>query len=141
MLIKELFEESLKKDYTDLQALLMFLVFEKKVLSMEDDTKELDLYFLEKHHERMNKELASYRKKMSITYGLQVFRITNDTSTTYILAYTEKQAKFIATKNLIKVDSIEMCDLDKLMSYRNKNMTFKTIIEDKKPCVLGGYNH
>jgi len=48
MTLNELYDLAIKHDYLDLQALIMFLVYEKKVLKMEDDSSELDLYFLEK---------------------------------------------------------------------------------------------
>lgn len=139
MTIKELFEYACNGDYTDLQALIMFLVFEKKVLSMDDHIKELDLYFLPKHRKRMNYEISKYRKKMNITYGLQVFEIKSDNRTAYIAAYTEKQAKYIARQHLVKVDAIKICDLKELMTYNNKHITLETLIRDKKPCVLGGF--
>lgn len=141
MLIKDLFEEATKNDYVDLQALIMFLVFEKEVLSMESNTKELDIYFLEKHSERMNHELRNYKKKMNINYGLQVFAVINDKKTNYILAYTEKQARFIASEHLIKVDHIKICNLDDYMTYNGTDMTFRTLIEGKKPSILGTFDH
>lgn len=141
MLIKELFEKSCEKEYKDLQALIMFLVFEKEVLSMGDDTKELDIYFLEKHNKRMNKELASYRKKMNISYGLRVYEITDNDSTFYVLAKTETQAKFLANRNLIQVKDIKTCSAESLMHHKGNDITLKELIKDRQPCVLGGHKH
>lgn len=137
MLVKELFKES--SEFLDLQALIMFLVFEKKVLSMEDDAEKLELYFLDKHQERMNKELNQYKRKMNMNYKPFVFEIKHKKGTVYVYAQTEIQARNIANKHLIKVDEIKMCDLDDLMTIDGNDMTFRTHVKGKKPQILGGY--
>lgn len=141
MLVRELFEDANKNDYTDLQALVLFLVFEKGVISMDDDTNKLDLYFLEKHNDRMNKELRSYKQKMNMKYKPQVYEIKPDKGQyVYIYAHNEQQAKFIANKNLIKVNEIRVCDLDELLNLNGKDMTARTIIQNKQaPSILGGF--
>src|SRR5690625_7833070 len=100
----------------------MFLVFEKKVLSMDDDTKELDLYFLEKHNRRMNKELHAYKKKMNIKYGKRVYEVSNDTKAIYGLANSVDNAKQISTRNGININDARPCDLDESMLYTDKEM-------------------
>ena len=140
MTIRELFEASLKSAYTeDLQALIMFLVFEKKVLSMDDDTKELDLYFLEKHNRRMNKELHAYKKKMNIKYGKRVYELSNDTNAIYVLANSVDQAKLIGARNGINFNDARLCDLDEIMLYNDKEMQLKDIVKNRQQSVLGGY--
>lgn len=140
MTIKELFEESMKMSYTeDLQALIMFLVFEKEVLSMNDDAKELNLYFLEKHRERMNAELNAFKKKMNITYSMRVYEFKNEMGATYILARSVDQAKLIAASNGIKFNDIDICDLDQKMIYNGMEVTLKDIVKNRQPSVLGGY--
>ena len=136
MSIKELFDEAIKYDYIDLQALLMFLVFEKKVLTMEDDTKKLDLYFLEKHHERMNKELATYKKKMNMKYGMNVYKFAGRF---YVLAKSIEQAKFLAGRNNIPVEKVEMVSMDKLMNFNGLNITLRELTKNKEPSILGGF--
>lgn len=106
---------------------------------MDDDQKELELYFLPKHKERMNKELIDYKRKMKMKYGPFVFEVVDGQRVYYVLAFSEKQARFIANNNLINVDEIKTCDLDQLMTLNDVDMTFRTMIKDKKPCVLGGY--
>ncbi len=61
MTLKEVYENAILEDYESLQLLIEFLIFEKQVLTFEDDSKELDLYFLPKHKERMNKLLMEYK--------------------------------------------------------------------------------
>ena len=123
----------------DLQTLIIFLVFEKQVLSMEDNVKELDLYFLEKHSQRMNKELHAYKKKMNISYGKKVFKVWHENWISYIFAYSLEQAKFIAYQNLVEIESIKECELDKLMDYKGKYITLETLIKNKQPCLLGSF--
>lgn len=137
MLVRELFEKS--SDYVDLQALIMFLVFEKKVLSMEDDARKLNLYFLPKHRKRMNKEINQYKKKMNMNYKPNVYEVTDGKKTIYIYANNEVQAKHIAYKNLIKVDRIKVCDIDQLMYVDGLEVTLRTIVKHKKPQILGGF--
>lgn len=139
MKLKDVFEQAIEFEYIDLQALIMFLVFEKEVLSMEDDAKELDLYFLEKHNQRMNKELHAYKKKMNMKYSPSVFEIKNQQYTGYIYAHSIAQAKYIAHRHLIKVDEIKEVDLDKFVTSENKQMTLRNLIKNKEPGILGGY--
>lgn len=140
MSIGEAFEQAMKHNYVDLQTLIMFLVFEKEVLTMQDDTKELDLYFLEKHNRRMNKELHAYKRKMNINYGPSVYEIRSNNQALFIYAYSQKQAEFIAYQNMIKFDAIRKSNMDELMHDGKKNVTFKDLVKGKKPCILGGYN-
>lgn len=138
MSIKDFFEQS--SEYKDLQALIMFLVFEKKVLQMSDDAKELDIYFKEKHSVRMNKELASYKKKMSIKYDPYVFELKNGRNMLYVYAHSENQAMFVAAKDFFYADEIRTCDTQELITYCGNDMTFQTMIKDKKaPQILGGF--
>lgn len=141
MSIKEVFEFAISEGYTDLQVLIMFLVFEKEVLKMEDDAKELDLYFLEKHHEKMNRELHAYKQKMNISYPPAAYEIkTENGGLRYIYAKTEKQARYIAGRHLIKIDEIKKVDPDMLMNFNGRDMTMKTILKSRKaPEILGGF--
>src|SRR5699024_8220420 len=107
--------DAIENEMLDLQALIMFLVFEKQVIKMDDDIKELDLFFLSKHKKRMNDELIAYKKKLNMKYKPYVFKVKSKRGTFYIYAKSEKQAKYIATENFIKVDDIKTCDLDKEM--------------------------
>lgn len=137
-----MFEQAIKNESVDLQALIMFLVFEKEVLSMEDDTRELDRYFLEKHNQRMNKELHAYKQKMNMKYDPTLYEIKHGTMISFILAYSVKQARFIAYENMIDIDEIEpVTNLEFLMFYEGRDTKFKNIIKAKKPCYLGGFDY
>ncbi|MBP1971616.1 hypothetical protein J2Z83_003767 [Virgibacillus natechei] len=139
MKIKELFEQS--NEYTDLQALIMFLTLEKQVLSMSDDVNELDLYFKEKHNVRMNKELFAYKKKMNMRYRPYLYEIKSEKFTyLYILAHSEIQARRIANENLVEATDIKTCDEDNVMSFEDRDMTVRTLVKNKKIGILGGFH-
>lgn len=61
MNLKEVYTEAIQGEYESLTLLIEFLVLEKKVLDWESDYKELDLYFLPKHYDRMTKLLKEYK--------------------------------------------------------------------------------
>ena len=137
MLLKEVLEHS--SEHVDLQALIMFLVFEKQVLSLEDDSKELELYFLPKHKKRMNKELTAYKNKLKMKYNDSVYEITSDRYKFYIYATNENHAVFLAQKNNIKVEKINICNTDQLMFFNDKKIKLKDLITNRKHGILGGY--
>lgn len=96
MTLKELLEKASKSNFVDLQALIMFLVFEKEVLSLDDDSSELDLYFIEKHNHRMNLELIAYKRKLNMNYSPNVYEIEVNHKrykSIFILAETQVQAE------------------------------------------------
>ena len=147
MTLGELLREANEHDYIDLQALIMFLVFEKKVLTLDDDTKELDLYFLKKHNERMNRELHAYKQKMKMQYKPYVFEIKvkpKEYSTLYILAQTRVQAESFCRSLLYEPIDTSVCDNELLMTkYNQKNEEINVKIKDLKnnkiPSLLGGF--
>ena len=137
MLLKEVLENS--SEHIDLQALIMFLVFEKQVLSLEDDSKELELYFLPKHRERMNKELIAYKNKLKMKYNNSVYEVTSGKYKFYIYATNDNHAIYIAQKYKIKVDSIDVCNLDQLMCFNGKQTKLRELTKGIRPKILGGY--
>lgn len=139
MIIRKLFDGAIQNRMFDLQALIMFLVFEKQVLTMEDDAGKLDLYFIEKHNQKMNKELMEYKHKMKIKYDPQVYEVSHDKGITYILAKSIDQARVIANRNLIKFDDFRVCSADEIMSIGNVNMTIENLVKNSKVGILGGY--
>lgn len=135
MTIKSLFDIAIKNNFIDLQALIMFLVFEKKVLTMEQDSKKLDLYFLEQHSERMNHELRLYKRTMNMRYGMNVYKFDDRF---YILANSVDQAKFIANRNNIPIEKVKIANMDKLMHYNNSDIVLRDLARGK-PRYLGGF--
>lgn len=134
MILSEVLEQAMDNDMKDLEALIMFLVYEKQVLTLEDNVRELDLYFMAKHKKRMNRELTAYKKKMGFEYGMRVYKfIQDDHNFLYVYAKSLDQAKFLALG--YNYNTIKICDLDKVM---HNGLTLKEITRDKKPQVLGG---
>lgn len=136
MTIKELFEGAIENESIDLQALIMFLVFEKKVLTMEDDSSELHLYYLEKHRERMNQLIIDYKKKMNMKYGLSCFRVQGEHGTYYIAAYNEAQAVYMANRDDIGVSTVKWFNEDTEMLVNGTPILLKDMLD--KPRILGG---
>jgi len=137
--ISELLEQAIEKDFIDLQALIMFLVFEKQVLSLQDDTKELDLYFLEKHQERMNKELHAYKKKMQLKEKPSAWRVyTAQGETLYVYTENEMQARTYAISLKYEPLKVVYVPNDTLMTVDGINIEVSKLIEGKKtPSLLG----
>lgn len=128
MTIKELFQGAIENEMIDLQALIIFLALEKQVLSMDDSAAELDLYFLPKHRERMNKLIGEFKQKMNMNYGLYIFQVNNDY---YISAKNEGQAKYIAFNNGILAKDLKPVDERMLMWDGEKNVTLKSLANDR----------
>lgn len=63
MIIRDLYNDAVQNDEESLLLLLDFLIFEKQVLAMEDDSSKLDHYFKSNNKERMNQLLSDYRRK------------------------------------------------------------------------------
>lgn len=53
-------------EYNDSAILLYldFLIYEKTVISLEDSTSALDIYFQDKHAAKMNRLLDEYKNKL-----------------------------------------------------------------------------
>src|SRR5699024_3093304 len=117
----------------------MFLVFEKEVLSMESDKSELDLYFLPKHQERMNKELRAYKKKMNLVDKPSCYKaFTASGQTLYVKAKHEQQARaYVQSLNYEILEMHHVSD-SMLMSFNGVDKTIKEIMGGKpEPYLLG----
>jgi|SRR5690625_4990175 len=141
MQVKELFERSAKAGYLDLQALIMFLVFEKDVLEMEDSTEKLKVYYQDKHNERMNAEINAYKNKMNMKYDPVVYGFDHGRGSTYILAKSAEHALFIANDNGIKNNDYQTLGNDELMSFDGLDMPVSNLVNNQSIGVLGGFNH
>ena len=144
MLIKGLLEKAIEHNLVDLQALIMFLVFEKEVLSMDDEKSSLNLYYLPKHRERMNHEISEYKKKMGMNYTLNVYEIKTGYHTIYVQAMNEGQAKQHAFNKGYKPTGTKAMDDDLLMVTENRKndeiyARLKDLKQDITPKILGGF--
>ena len=134
MTLGEVLEQAIENNLKDLQALVLFLVQEKEVLTFDDDSNELDLYFLEKHNERMNQELHAYKAKLNMEYDPIVVKfLKSDSKFIYVLAKNLREAKHIARNYDYK--KFKICEMSKEMS---NGLTLKDIVKGKQNGVLGG---
>jgi hypothetical protein len=66
MKIRELYLDAVEYNEPSLLLLLDFLIYEKKVLTMEDDVKKLDYYFQDRFKNKMNAYLLEYKNKLEL---------------------------------------------------------------------------
>ena len=134
MTIRELFEAALENKDENLQALIMFVVLEKKVHDWDDDISVLDIYFLPKHNERMTKLLNEYKKKMNLKSSPVHYEI-NDSI--YVYAYDETQARAFCKANGIEVKSIKLLLDDDLYYVDDVLIEIRSLTKNKKaPCFF-----
>src|SRR5690625_4748555 len=117
----------------------MFLVIEKQVLTMDDDKSELDLYFLPKHNDRMEKELTAYKKKINAKERASCFKVyTKQGETLYVYTMTELQASaFIKSLNYEPLKIVYESG-DRLMTFNNVTMKIPEITNGRNaPCIIG----
>ncbi len=141
MLIKQLLHEAFSEEDINLQALIMFLVFEKQVVSMEDHQEELKLYFLPKHNARMGEELTKYKRKMKMKDNPSCYKaFTKQGETLYLAAHHEVQAKAFALS--LNYDPLEIKWLpdDYLMAIGSVNVPILELAKKKNPPALLGTN-
>ena len=134
MSIRELFEAALENKLVDLQALIMFVVLEKKVHDWDDDKSVLDIYFLPKHHERMTKLLTEYKKKMKLKSPPSHYEVNGSI---YVYAYDESQARAFCKANGIEVKSIRLLLDDDLFYIDDVLVEISSLTKNKKtPCFF-----
>jgi len=132
--IRELFEAALENKDENLQALIMFVVLEKKVHDWDDDISVLDIYFLPKHRERMTKLINEYKRKMKLKSSPVHFEINNSI---YVYAYDETQARAFCKANGIEVKSIRLLLDDDLFYVDDVLVEIRSLTKNKKaPCFF-----
>jgi hypothetical protein len=63
MTVKDIYAETIIQKFPSYQLLIEYLVFEKKVLKMEDNEEKLTYYLQEKFHKKLNEYLSEYEVK------------------------------------------------------------------------------
>ena len=117
----------------------MFLVLEKKVLTFDDDTRELDLYFLEKHTKRMGQELTAYMGKMNFSEKSSCWKVhTKQRKNLYIYAKNEEQARAFTISQKYEPIQALYVPGDKLMHINGSDITIGSLKKGKQtPSLLG----
>ena len=134
MTLRELFEAALENKDENLQALIMFVVLEKKVHDWNDDKSVLDVYFFPKHRERMTKLINEYKRKMKLKSSPVHFEINNSI---YVYADNETQARAFCKANGIEVKSIKLLLDDDLFYINDTLVEIRSLTKNKKaPCFF-----
>lgn len=64
MTVRDVYKEAIIHKHNSLKMLIDFLIFNKKVLTFEDDESELKRYYSVKNRGRMNQLLQEYQEEM-----------------------------------------------------------------------------
>lgn len=65
MTVGDMLQDGKENGFYSVILLINFLVNEKKVVTLSDDVKALDLYLLPKHRDKMNEHLRHYINKLN----------------------------------------------------------------------------
>lgn len=134
MTIRELFEAALENKDENLQALIMFVVLEKRVHSWDDDISVLNVYFLPKHNKRMTKLINEYKKKMNLKSSPSHYEVNGSI---YVYADDERQARAFCKANGIEVKSIRLLLDDDLFYIDDVLVEIRSLTKNKKaPCFF-----
>src|SRR5690625_4614456 len=116
----------------------MFLVYEKQVLSLEDDSSKLGLYFLEKHQDRMKRELHAYKAKMNFSENPNCWKVyTSCKKILYVYTENKLQARTYAITMKYEPLKVLYVHNDEVMTVNNTNVTIGSLVEGKrKPSLL-----
>ena len=137
--IKTALEKSIQSNQVDMQALILFLVMEKQVLKMDDDAKELDLYFKENNRKRMNQELRAYKQKLKMKYKPNVYKVLTTDRVLYIYAKDAYECNSLASTLSSGVLSIKV-SIDNEMLLNGEFEAIKSITRNKQTPFLLGWN-
>ena len=148
MNVEETLEWAVDQGYTDMHMLIMFLVYEKKTLSLDDPGDKINYYLQDRFKPKMDEYLSSYKKKLNVRYKTNIFSIITQKGTYYALANSENEVMYLAKKYGFEIESAEMMtDDDYLMSLvdEKENETLITIKQLKEraakvPSILGGFH-
>lgn len=141
MTLIELLAESKRENLVDLEALISFLVFEKKVHSLKDDKKCLDRYHLPKHKAKMNRLLHEYKQSKNLSYKPSFYMIipqNKPKSRIYIIAKDDDQAREYAKSIGIQTKDIQIMLDDELIQETEHQYKQLKIDDFKKiPALIG----
>ena len=108
MTLGELLNDAIQIEAHGLQSLIMLVVFEKQVLTLEDDERELDLYFKPNNKKRLNKILIDYEEKLGIKHSPLFYEVDTNRKKYIVKAKNKHDAISLFKNN--KVDSIKYMD-------------------------------
>ena len=141
MTLIELLAESKRENLVDLEALISFLVFEKKVQSLKDHKKCLDRYLLSKHQAKMNRLLTEYKRHKNLqpkpSYYMATPKIKSK-ERLFVIAYDGDQATQYLNQLGIQVSDIQIMLDDELIQETEHQYKQLKIDDFKKiPALIG----
>ena len=139
--LKDSLQEAIEHNFTDLKALILFLVFEKQIHTLEDDAEVLERYFKPNNRPKMNRLLQEYKAEKEIQYPSRIFKATSENATEYIKAITYDQAVLFARKK--GLEHVEFASESMLMiKVENGQIVDEATLEeladriDRTPSIL-----
>jgi hypothetical protein len=63
MMVRDLYQEAVKNNHYSLKLMIEYLINERKVLKMTDNSEQLTYYLQDKFAKRMNEYLADYKER------------------------------------------------------------------------------
>ena len=143
LIVRDYLEYALTES-VDLKAVIMFLIFEKKVITLEDDSEKLAFYLQPKYQKKMNEHIRNYKPKMGMPYEPRAFSCQTTEGTMYVKAYTDEQAFTFLHERGYSIQTVRVTENDLLMHQIERNKitmeaTISEMLEQKKqiPSLLG----
>src|SRR5690554_3725124 len=129
-------------DQLELQVIIMMLVFDKKVVSLEDNVKKLNVFFMKKHRKRMIEEFNKYAKEMNLRRNKPcAWKVyTNKNEILYVYTENELQARTFAISMKYEPLKVAYVPEEELMTVNDVNITIGELTQGKRvPYLIGIY--
>jgi hypothetical protein len=152
MTIRELYAEAIEHKQESLILLLDFLLFAKKAVKLDDDTKVIRKYYKPEFYVKMNEYLSSHNEIRQIVKPKEqkeVFHIKSDKGRYFIVARTKKEAlefynkRFGGTVHSIHAEPLELGVHEFSTKEETKEKTWHDLLSKVKkiPSLLGQYDY
>jgi hypothetical protein len=152
MTIRELYAEAIEHKQESLILLLDFLLFAKKAVKLDDDTKVIRKYYKPEFYVKMNEYLSSHNEIRQIVKPKEqkeVFHIKSDKGRYFIVARTKKEAlefynkRFGGTVYSIHAEPLELGVHEFSTKEETKEKTWHDLLSKVKkiPSLLGQYDY
>jgi hypothetical protein len=151
MTIRELYAEAIEHKQESL-ILLLDLLFAKKAVKLDDDTKVIRKYYKPEFQAKMNEYLSSHNEIRQIVKPKErkeVFHIKSDKGRFFIVARTKKEAlefyhkRFGGTVYSIHAEPLELGVYEFSTKEETKEKTWHDLLSKVKkiPSLLGQYDY
>jgi hypothetical protein len=152
MTIRELYAEAIEHKQESLILLLDFLLFAKKTVKFDDDTKVIRKYYKPEFQAKMNEYLSSHneiRQIVKLKEYVEVFNIKSNKGRYFIAARTKEQALELFQKAIrgevysIHAEPLELGVFEQSTKEETKLKTWHDLLSKVKkiPSLLGQYDY